>query len=135
MINVIGYTSTGIIEAIIDDLHFFIPDNIGNMHRQLISEWEALGNTIPPYVEPDVNPLVVLKPYQFWTAVRAASYEEDLNTWVAGMEDPVQKAMASSILEFSLEFRYDHPFIEMARTALAISELELQTLWIWAASL
>lgn len=135
MITVIGYTSTGVIEIMLDGVPAFVPDDIGNKDRQTIAEWEAEGNTIPPYVEPEVNPFVTLKPYQFWTAVRAASYEEDLNAWVTGMEDPVQKAMASSILEFSLEFRYDHPFIEMARSALAISELELQTLWIWAAGL
>jgi hypothetical protein len=30
-----------------------IPTHLDNRHRQVIAEWEAQGNTIEPYVEPE----------------------------------------------------------------------------------
>lgn len=52
--NVIGYTEEGMIRVVFDDdeAETFIPDDSGNRHRQMIAEWEAAGNTIPPYVAP-----------------------------------------------------------------------------------
>jgi len=29
-----------------------VPNDMGNRHRQMIAEWEAEGNTIPPYAAP-----------------------------------------------------------------------------------
>jgi hypothetical protein len=54
-----GYTQFGDIEATIDDIRVFVPDNLSNRHRQMIAEWEALGNTIPPYVPPEPVPAEV----------------------------------------------------------------------------
>lgn len=55
-----GYTESGMIRATIDTGETFVPDVMGNRHRQMIAEWEAEGNTIPPYDPPaastaDVN--------------------------------------------------------------------------------
>jgi hypothetical protein len=36
----------------VDGIHKNVPDDMGNTDRQLVAEWEALGNTIPPYVPP-----------------------------------------------------------------------------------
>ena len=44
-----GYTSGGSIDATIDGQRWSIPDESTNRHRQMIAEWEAEGNTIPPY--------------------------------------------------------------------------------------
>lgn len=49
-IEVIGYTEDGSIIIILDGVRMFVPDTMGNRHRQMIAKWEAEGNTIPPYV-------------------------------------------------------------------------------------
>ncbi|MFP9138693.1 hypothetical protein ACLI1C_16055 [Devosia sp. XGJD_8] len=131
-----GFTEQGFIDATIDDIRMTVPDDPANRHRQMIAEWEAEGNTIPAYVPPDApSPFVPLKPYQFWGAVRATGHETALTTWVGAMTDPVQKGIASAMLEFSLEFRRDHPLIEAARVHLEMSEAELNDLWLWGLTL
>lgn len=47
-----GYTEHGSISATIDDILMTVPNDPTNRHRQMIAEWEAEGNTIPPYVPP-----------------------------------------------------------------------------------
>lgn len=47
-----GYTQNGSISATIDGILMTVPDDPANRHRQMIAEWEAQGNTIPPYVPP-----------------------------------------------------------------------------------
>ena len=130
-----GFTEQGFIEATIDGQRMTVPDDLGNRHRQIIAEWEAEGNTISAYVPPIANPYLPLKPYQFWGAVRATGHETALTTWVGAMTDPVQKGIASAMLEFSLEFRRDHPLIEAARLHLEMTEQELNDLWLWGLTL
>ncbi len=52
--NVIGYAESGNILVVIDGLEMTVPDDMGNRFRRDIAEWEAAGNTIPPYVPPPV---------------------------------------------------------------------------------
>lgn len=62
-----GYTESGSITATIDGALMTIPDDMSNRHRQMIAEWEAAGNTIPPYIEPNPTSPVVT-PSVFATA-------------------------------------------------------------------
>ena len=130
-----GYTEQGLIDATIEGIRMTVPDAPGNRHRQQIAEWEAAGNAIPAYTPPNVTPFGPLKPYQFWGAVRATGHEQDLADWVAAIADPVQRGIASAMLEFSLEFRRDHPLIEAARVHLGMTEIELDDLWLWGLTL
>jgi len=50
--QVIGYNAVNMIEIIIDDVTYHVPDDMGNRYRQMVAEWEAKGNTIPPYTVP-----------------------------------------------------------------------------------
>lgn len=50
--KVFGFTKDGMIEAEIDGINMFVPDDIENRDRQAIAEWEAAGNIIPPYLAP-----------------------------------------------------------------------------------
>ncbi|MCR6672204.1 hypothetical protein [Devosia ginsengisoli] len=104
-----------------------------------LTAWLAANPSFPVELyEPPPEPPVVLptlKPYQFWGAVRAQGYEVTLHDWVASITDPVEQALASSMLEFSLEFRRNHPMIEAARVYLEMSESDLDNLWSWAATL
>ncbi|MAM60871.1 hypothetical protein [Maritimibacter sp. UBA3975] len=44
-----GYTQSGSIDATINGKRMSVPDAPGNRHRRMIAEWEAEGNTIPPF--------------------------------------------------------------------------------------
>ena len=50
-----GFTENGSIDATIDGERGTVPNDPSNRHRQMIAEWEAKGNTIPPYVPPSVE--------------------------------------------------------------------------------
>lgn len=134
-LEVLGFEANGMIGLAVDGEFVLVPDDLANRHRQMIAEWEAQGNTVPPYVPPEPNRFQPLKPYQFWGAVRATGHEIDLNAWVDTIADPVQKGIASAMLEFSLEFRRDHPLIEAARVHLGMTETELNDLWLWGLTL
>lgn len=63
-----GYTEGGSIKVTVDGQLSFVPDDMANRHRRMIAEWEAEGNTIPPYVpppEPEPSPEEVLKQAMF----------------------------------------------------------------------
>lgn len=47
-----GYNQDGSIDVTIDDVRWTVPNDPANRHHQLIAEWVAEGNTIPPYVAP-----------------------------------------------------------------------------------
>ncbi|TCR07363.1 DUF4376 domain-containing protein [Neorhizobium sp. JUb45] len=55
--NVIGYTESGLIRVMFEgeDGENIVPEDMGNRHRQMIAEWEAEGNTIPPYAPPAID--------------------------------------------------------------------------------
>jgi hypothetical protein len=55
------YDMFGNIVAVIDGTTYSIPDEMGNRFRQMVKEWEDLGNTIAPYVAPPA-PIVIYKP-------------------------------------------------------------------------
>jgi hypothetical protein len=54
MIESAKYIDETTIEVVIDGVKIFVPDDMGNRHRQMIAEWEAEGNVITPYEAPDV---------------------------------------------------------------------------------
>ena len=59
-----GFTETGSIDATIEGVRMTVPDDPANRHRQMISEWEAEGNIIPPYFpgpSPEPDPEVILR--------------------------------------------------------------------------
>lgn len=70
-----GYTESGAIEAEIGGAHMFVPDDMGNRHRQMIAEWEAEGNVIPAYVPPLPPPLTRLYKSSFIRRMSASEAE------------------------------------------------------------
>src|SRR5690554_5262489 len=57
-----GFTEGGSIDATIAGERLSVPDDPANRHRQMIAEWEADGNTIPPYVAPEPEPYIPNNP-------------------------------------------------------------------------
>lgn len=45
--DVIGWVNPGIIRIVKDGITMDVPDDMGNMERNEIWEWEQEGNTIP----------------------------------------------------------------------------------------
>lgn len=53
MIEAARYTASGtIVMVLAGGEEVIVPDDMANRHRQMIAEWEALGNTIQPYAPP-----------------------------------------------------------------------------------
>jgi len=109
---------------------------------------EEIGG-IPTFVheladasEPEPERLGDLKPYQFWAVMRATGHEAGLRAWLDGLNDedgpnydPLTWAHASAIIDFSLEYRRDHPLVEAARQVIGVEPSELDDLWRYAATL
>ena len=136
-----GYNAFGSIDATIDGLRLTVPDDMANRHRQMIAEWEALGNVIPPFVPQMPNPFPNLEPDQFWFVVRLTGHEQELRDWVASLNDPLSPnydpmawALASAKLDKAKYFERDHPLVEAAREAIGMTELQLDDLWKYAAA-
>ena len=56
MIERAKYLEGGIIEATIDGVTVFVPDDPTNRHRQMLAEWEKKnGNVILPYIAPIID--------------------------------------------------------------------------------
>lgn len=52
MVGRANYREDGAITAVINGVEMVVPDVPSNRHRQIISEWEADGGEIKPYVRP-----------------------------------------------------------------------------------
>lgn len=52
-----GYNQYGAIRITVDECEAVVPDDMENRYRQMIAEWEAEGNEIPPYVPPEIEPV------------------------------------------------------------------------------
>lgn len=90
--NVLGYTKSGAIRVIFagDENESMVPDSMANRHRQMIAEWEAEGNTIPPYVPPTVDPWDTIRSQRDallketdWYTLRAWEQGSDLPSNIA----------------------------------------------------
>lgn len=50
--QIFGFTKDGMIDAEIDGVRMFVPDDMENRDRQAIAEWEASGNMVPAFTPP-----------------------------------------------------------------------------------
>lgn len=129
--NVLGYTKSGAIRVIFDgdEGESVVPDDMANRHRQMIAEWEAAGNTIPPWVPPPV-PLVPLNPRQIRLAL--------LNIGIT--EAMVDEALLDNP-EGQIEWKYaptylrDHHLIGALSAHFELPEEQVDDLWKWATAL
>lgn len=121
-----------------------VPDGkiIVSTHIEEIEGIPTFVNELADAPEPEPEPLANLKPYQFWTVMRATGHEDDLRNWVSSLNDeqnpnydPVAWAYASSVIDYSLEYRRDHPLVESARQVMGVTVSELDDLWAYAATL
>lgn len=128
-----GYTESGSISATIDGITMSIPDDPANRHRQMIAEWEALGNTVPAY-QPPAAVMKSLEPWQFFAMLDLSGNRAALDSFIETMPEPA-KTVAKSKLLHSLAFHRDNDLVLAAQQALNLSNSELDALWTQALSL
>ncbi|WP_221723996.1 hypothetical protein [Ochrobactrum sp. SFR4] len=103
MIENAKYTEIGSIIAVIDGQKMTVPDDIGNRHRAMIAEWEAVGNLIEPYVpEPEAEPVIIIPAVTLWERMTDA---EAIQVNDAMAAQPVR---ARQIFLTANTFRSDH---------------------------
>lgn len=130
-----GFTKDGMIEATIDRRRLFVPDDMGNRHRQMIAEWEAEGNTIPPYVAPPADLFPDLNKVQFAAVVEMAGLGAIIEAAIDAIEDPAERAVARAKYLYSTSYRRDSAILLMLQPAVGISDAELDALWMIAKDL
>lgn len=129
-----GYTKAGAIEVTIGDVLMIVPDDLSNRHRQMIAEWEAQGNTIPPYAPPPTDPLSLpLARLTFWlAAAEIGVYKPLVRANIEAMPDGPAKYEAIVWFEEATVYRRNDPLLIQLAAAEGISEPQLDALWLWA---
>lgn len=124
------FNQYGMIVAIIDGIEKTFADEMINPDRVLVSEWEAAGNTIEPYVAPPASIPQVVSRFQARAALHLAGLLPDVETAIAAADPLVQMAWADA-----QEFRRDSPTIVAMAGALGLSESEVDELFTSAAQI
>lgn len=135
-IEVIGYTSTGAIEAVIDGETVFVPDDMANRHRQMVAEWEAAGNTIPAY-EPPPPPLpapLTARQLRLGLVLNGLSLDQ-VAAAIDAIEDPQDRNVARIEWEYASSFERTHPLLESVGAALGLTPGQIDTMWQGALAL
>ena len=135
--NVLGYTESGMIRVLFegDEHETFIPDNMDNRHRQLIAEWEAMGNAIPPYVQPPPT-LPSLSRRQLRLGLLAIAVTADMvEAELAAIADPTERAAAMIEWLDASSYSRTHPLVDEVASAFALPPEQVDALWLWAAAL
>jgi len=135
--QVLGRTESGTIRVILDGDEFesAVPDDPRNRHRQMISEWEAAGNTIPAAddVQPIAPPLTA-RQLRLGLVTNGFSLDQ-VEAAIAAIEDPQQRAVASIEWEYASQFERSHPLIAQVGAALGLTAEQIDQMWIEALGL
>jgi hypothetical protein len=144
------YTKSWLIDAVIDDVQYYgISDDVDNRHRRMLSEWEAEGNVIEPYVAPTTAPSASISRRQFYQAasVMGEITKEEALAALDGVIPQVLNAIIEDLpgedlrfaarmhLKGSTEFLRQHPVTEAVAAGLDWSSEEVDQFFVLAATL
>lgn len=143
MMNVLGFTQSGSIEVTIDGLRMTVPDNMANRHRQMIAEWEAEGNTIPPYAAPPPPVPAEISDRQFFQqmAIEGRITEQEALDAVGSGAIPSamdalveqlpanQRFAARMLIRGATTFRRTHPVTELIGQLYGLDGDQIDDLW------
>jgi len=126
------YMPGGNIQAIIDGMAVFVPDDLNNRYRLVLSDWETAGHSILPYVEPAIPP-APLPRLSFWlAAVEIGVTKAGVRARIDAMPEGVDKKFALVYLEDAERYRRTDPLLNAMAEAEGITQVQLDALWTWA---
>lgn len=126
-----GYTSIGSISATIEGDLWDVPDDMSSRFRQMIAEWEAEGNTIPPYVAPEVPEVFepITRRQLRLTLVRNGISLAAVDAAIASMPDGIEKQEAQIEWADASTFNRDHPTLLLIASGLGLTEAQIDAMW------
>lgn len=135
MIENANYTHDGSIIVIIDGNEMTVPNDMENRHRAMLADWEAAGNVIEPYLEPEPTPeelreqMPALSRRQFWLGAHSLGIgKADVMAYAAN--DP---ALLIEVEE-STEFQRNYGAVTLLSPFLGITDEQLDDVWMWFAA-
>lgn len=134
--DVHGYTESGNIDATINGVRYAgIPDDPSNRFRIMIAAWEAEGNVIPPFVALPA-PIAALTRRQARMGLLSIGITvEDVEAQIATIADPMERAGALIEWRDADTYQRDHWLVSDLAASFDLPALQVDALWIWAASL
>jgi hypothetical protein len=141
-----GYTETGSLDATINGGRMTVPDD---RHRQMIAEWEAAGNKVPPYVAPPDRIPVEISDRQFFQQMAIEGRITQVEALDAVGSGVIPAAMdvlveqlpenhrfaARMLIRGATTFRRDHPVTELIGQLYGMTAEQIDTTWRNAAKL
>lgn len=105
-----AYNGYGLILAVIDDVAMTVPDDVDNIERQAIAEWENAGNTISPAPPPEVLLPSFVRAGDLWDRVTDQEAEQ-IEAAIA--QQPVR---IQNIFRTRNEYHMDHELWPLLRS-------------------
>lgn len=130
MVLTARYNENGSIIADIAGEIFTIPDDQENRHRRMVSEWEALGNTIGLYEPPPPPVPVSVSARQFKLQLLAIGLLDLVEAWISSQDQAVQIAYANSGT-----FVRTEPMMQAGFSDLGFSPAQIDAFYVAAAAL
>lgn len=126
-----GYTSIGSISATIEGDLWDVPDDMSSRFRQMIAEWEAEGNVIPPYLAPEVPEVFepITRRQLRLTLVRNGISLAAVDAAIASMPDGIEKQEAQIEWADASTFNRDHPTLLLIASGLGLTEAQIDAMW------
>lgn len=120
MIEKAGYDEHGNIVATIDGERYTIPDDLSNRHRKEVAEWEVAGNTVTPYVQPEVPIPDTVSARQFKMQLEIIGKLDAVEAWVNR-----QNRLVKIAYENSANFVRDEPMMQSGFAQLGFTEEQI----------
>lgn len=136
--KVFGFTKCGMIDAEINGVRVFVPDDMGNRDRQAIAEWEAAGNVIAKFVEDEGGDGLdrQLTHRQFWLAAWDIGITKgDVVKNIMSSYPEEERERIAMEVEVTTTFSRNHPLVDELCVICGLSPVELDALWEWASSI
>ncbi|MEN5106647.1 hypothetical protein [Brucella anthropi] len=134
MIDSANYTENGSILAVFDGVELSVPDDVENRHRIMLSEWEAAGNVIEPYVEPILTPeetralMPNLTARQIRLGLLHLGKLNNVQSAISALPEPA-RSEATIEWDFASEFRRLHPLIIQLIPLLSLTDEQVDYVW------
>lgn len=126
-----GYTAIGSISATIEGELWDVPDDMSSRFRQMIAEWEDEGNTISPYVAPELPEVFapITKRQLRLTLVRNGISLATVDAAIASMPEGIEKQEAQIEWDDASTFNRIHPTLLLIASALGLTEAQVDAMW------